>query len=382
MTARTESYSGCKAGSMLTTFLLGILVTVSAAHAQTFTLLHAFSGTDGDVPESVLTRDTAGNLYGTASSGGDTSKCQGKGCGTVFRVNPVSGRITVLHVFGEGNDGTFPYITGVVLDTAGNLYGATSFGGSGGYGVIYKIDSNRKETILHNFPSGTGDGEAPQEGMLVRDPSGNIYGTTLQGGGTGCRGFGCGTVFRLDSTGHERQLAFNEFEWGPTALLLDSRSRQFYGTTVLSGGNGCGGFGCGTVFTVKNGQLSLLYSFQGAPDGNEPTGTLTLDRSGNIYGTTVMGGNSGACPSAGCGIVFRVDSSGNEKVLHTFSGGDGASPAGGLVFDTQGNLYGTTQGGGARGAGTIFKFAPDGTKPCSTVSKTKRTAASQGRDSP
>jgi len=351
-------------------FLLVILLVLFAAvsqrtHAQTFSVLYTFlGGDDGGIPEAGLVLDSAGNLYGTTIEGGNYT-CSSS-CGNVFKLDP-AGNETNLHTFNGGSDGSFPYITGATRDKAGNLYGVTSFGGTGRLGILYKIDPSGHETILHDFPGKAGDGNFPQESSVIVDPAGNIYGTTVQGGDTGCRGFGCGTVFRLDKNGHEVVVHFNENLWGPTALVFNPVTNKLYGTTILSGGTGCGGFGCGAIFSVgSSGKLDLVYAFQGAPDGAEPLGGLTVDKAGNIYGATWSGGSAVACPTAGCGTVFKVTPSGKETVLHTFTGPDGAVPYDGVVFGPGGGLYGTTFAGGTAadcqpsGCGTVYRIDKHG----------------------
>ena len=348
--------------TLILAFLLVTAVTQSA-QAQTFSVLYTFAGgADGAFPEAALIRDAAGNLYGTTVENGQTF-CSSY-CGNVFKIDP-SGKETTLHTFKGGSDGSFPYVAGVVRDAHGNLYGTTEFGGKGlgSFGVVYKLSKTDRETILHSFAENARDGEAPQSGVIL-DSAGNIYGTTLQGDGVGCRGFGCGTVFRIDKTGKETTIPFNETLWGPATLTRDAVG-NLYGTTYLSGGTGCGGPGCGTVFKIdKTGKRTLLHAFQGAPDGLIPNGNVVLDRAGNLYGTTWKGGNTTACPPSGCGIVYKIDKKGKETVLHRFSINDGLAPQGGLVLDSKGNLYGTTFGGGAAcapsGCGTVYKIDKTG----------------------
>ena len=325
-----------------------------SALAQSFSVLYTFLGQeDGGIPESSLVMDAAGNLYGTTVEGGNYT-CSSS-CGNVFKLDP-NGNETNLHTFNSGQDGSFPYISGVTLDRSGNLYGVTSFGGTGRIGIVYKLDPAGNETILHNFPGKAGDGNFPQEPSVVLDAAGNLYGTTIQGGGAGCRGFGCGTVFRLDKNEREVAVALNDSASAPTALVFNPATGKLYGTTIQGGGAGCSGLGCGTVFSVdKQGKLTVVYTFQGAPDGATPLGGLAVDKSGNVYGTTWSGGNSTACPNSGCGTVFKVTPTGKATVLYRFSGPDGLIPYSGVVVGRDGALYGTTFGGGASGWGTIFR---------------------------
>jgi uncharacterized repeat protein (TIGR03803 family) len=250
-------------------------------------------------------------LYGTAT--GIT------GFGEVFKLTS-SGSLEVLHSFTRPSDGSIPY--GVILDSQGNLYGTTfqggdtscSLGGGGGCGVVYKLDTNGKETVLYTF-KGKSDGGLPVT-LLVMDKAGNLYGTTSLGG----------------------------YEKG-NCDLPDSPK------------------GCGTVFKVTTaGAFSVLFAFNSA-DGNDP-GPLIDDSHGNIYGTTRFGGNG--CSGGGCGLVYKLTARGKESVLYNFKGqSDGGDPETGVVEDSKGNLYGTTLNGGdlscgqfGQGCGVIFELRP------------------------
>ena len=340
-----------------------ILATMAAqsAQAQSLTVLYTFmGGTDGGHPrENALTLDASGNIYGVTSENGNLG-CT-TSCGNVFKLDPL-GNLTTLHTF-SGVDGSSPAFSGVVLDSAGNLYGTTASGtGKLSHGVAYKLSPTGQETVLYNFPTKPGDSKLPESGVVL-DPAGKIYGTTQQGGGTGCRGYGCGTVFIIDpKTGNKTTVLFNEKVRGPWTLTR-SASGVLYGTTFTGGGGGCL-VGCGSVFKVDtSGKLSLLYAFKGAPnDGAVPFAPVILDKAGNLYGVTGVGGNSTACGiGTGCGIVYKIDKAGHETVLYTFQGGsDGAQPQGSLALDLAGNLYGTTVSGGVSahcgGCGTIYKL--------------------------
>ncbi len=352
------------------------LLATGSAYAQTYTenVLHFFAGPpDGSDPGSGnLVRDAQGNLYGVTFEGGTSGNCYGVGCGTVFKVH-ASGGETVLYSFTGPPDGDSPY-SGLVLDGKGNLYGTTPFGGTStacgvGCGTIFKIDAGGRETVLYNFTGTGGDGAQPSS-TLVLDAQGNLYGSTSYGG-VACplSGYGCGTVFKLDTTGRETVLYRFTDLGGDGAypggnLVLDA-SGNLYGVTGAGGSNGTG-----TVFKVDtNGHEIVLYSFGEPPDGTEPA-SLTRDAQGNLYGVTFNGGTgtSSYCPYIGCGTVFKLDTTGRETVLHSFTGtgGDGANPVGTLVQDEQGNLYGTTTAGGtaydfcAGGCGTAFEVDPTG----------------------
>jgi len=345
--------------------LIGALLLTAfgteSARAQTYTVLYTFTGgTDGAFPAAPLIRDAAGNLYGTTGENAQAG-CSSN-CGNVFKIDP-SGKETTLHTFKGGKDGSAPS-SGVVRDQAGNLYGTTINGGkgAGSLGVVYKFDPAGKETILHYFPKKSGDGIAPDG--VVLDSAGNLYGTTIEGGG-GCGSFGCGIVFKLDKAGKEAIMThFTGTYWEPAGLVRDSEG-NLYGVSGIGGGTGCDGIGCGAVFKVdKAGMATVLYAFQGGSDGNEPNGPVVLDKAGNLYGITWEGGDTSACPPSGCGTIYKIDKTGKETVLHKFSLRDGFLPYGGLVLDSKGNLYGTTFAGGANclpgGCGTVYKLDKTG----------------------
>lgn len=389
-------------------FMLAATLGVVAnqpVEAQTFTVLYTFSGTDGANPYAGLIRDKAGNLYGTTLNGG-------RGAGNVFKLD-TAGVLTTLYSFTDRpGDGTHPYgnlvrdpwgnlygttptgiglklvhgivyrintagkeakphvfagapsdgsnpFAGLIRDQQGSLYGTTGTGGSDcatggqhGCGVVFKV-SNGKETVLYNFTgSANGDGADPQ-GVLVRDKIGNLYGTT-QSGGNASTNFG--TVFKLNVSGQESIL--HTFAGGtdggePAAGLILDQSGTLYGTTIQ-----------GTVFKMDTtgNNYSILYTFSGGADGSEPYAPVVIDKAGNLYGTTKYGGNLSCNPPVGCGVVFKLNTTGKETVLHTFSGGnDGALPVAGLIRDSAGNLYGTTLQGGtgcANGCGVVFKTHP------------------------
>ncbi len=224
------------------------------------------------------------------------------------------------------------------------------------------------ESVLHSFTGGSSDGAFPFAG-LIADSAGNLYGTT-QGGGASNNG----VVFKLAPGGTETVLhSFTGGSDGSNPLfagLIADGAGNLYGTTEFGGGTGCGGPGCGVVFklTPTGSSYTVLHSFAGGSgDGANPYAGLIIDSAGNLYGTTEFGGGPG------CGVVFKLAPGGTETVLHTFTGSpnDGAFPTAGLFADSGGNLYGTTAGGGAppppnappcggSGCGTVFKLAPGG----------------------
>ncbi|HEV2381540.1 MAG TPA: choice-of-anchor tandem repeat GloVer-containing protein [Terriglobia bacterium] len=332
------------------------------------TVLYSFTGgSDGANPNGALVRDAAGDLYGTASGGGNLDGvCAPSGCGVVFKLQP--GRETVLYTFSGGTDGGGPW-SGLIRDASGNLYGTATYGGAsgaclGGCGAVFKVDASGNETVLHNF-SGAPDGETPYAG-LVMDSAGNLYGITYVGGVSGgCGGYGCGIVFELDSLGNESILyTFTGGADGGNplygALVLDA-SGDVYGTATHGGATAgaCVGFGCGVVFKVDpSGNETVLYTFTGGSDGAHPAGGVIWGGSSNLYGLAGAGGDLNGCGSLGCGVAFRLSLAGKEKVLYSFTdSSDGGQPGGGL-FPYKGYLYGTTPGGGMYLSGVAFKLLP------------------------
>jgi uncharacterized repeat protein (TIGR03803 family) len=310
------------------------------------TVLHSFSGPpkDGASPWAPLVQDRSGAFYGTTASGGRYDN------GTVFKLSG-SDREKLLYSFPNGLvNGDYP-TAGLVRDGAGNLYGVTGGGGLFGAGTIFEVTASGHEKLLYTFTGGLEDGAGPSG--LIRDSQAVLYGTTCGGGA-----YGDGTVFKLDTTGSDSLLY--SFTGGPdgrcpTAGLVRDRSGNFYGTTSNGNGTGCGGYGCGTVFMLNtSGKETTLYSFAGGSDGGNPgRGSLVLDPAGNLYGTTTGG--------TYYGVIFELtpNSGGGwtETVLYTFDGQDGGG-ASGLIRDAAGNLYGTTSEFGPNDAGTVFKLAP------------------------
>jgi uncharacterized repeat protein (TIGR03803 family) len=326
-------------------------VVFKLSPAGTETILHKFTGgADGGFPAAGLIQDAAGNVYGTTYIGG------AYGYGVVFKLT-ATGTYTVFHTF-TGADGELP-LAGLIQDAAGNLYGTTS----GAAGVVFKLSPTGTETVLHRFTGG-GDGGGPVAG-LVRDAAGNLYGTTFTGGSSGgCNGIGCGTVFKLSPTGTETVL--HRFTGGgdgggPVAGLVRDSAGNLYGTTKVGGRSGtCENIRCGVVFELircgsapSGYDFKVLYTFTGGADGASPYAGLIQDAADNLYGTTRGGGGAG-------GVVFKLSPTGTETVLHSFAGSptDGEGPQAGLIQDAAGNLYGTTQLGGAYGYGVVFRLAP------------------------
>ena len=306
-------------GFTLTVNSTGVLATSTVQWQEK--VLHNFgSGTDGVYPQAGLIFDVSGNLYGTSSAGGTY------GSGTVFELSPIQAggwAETVLYSFRYGTDGAYPQ-AGLILDTSGNLYGTTPYGGTSNCGTVFELSPMGggawTETVLHNF--NCTDGYFPTAGLIF-DAAGNLYGTTLAGGTYFCPGgdgYGCGTAFEL-------------------TRMADGSWTEI-----------------------------VLHDFGNGSDGAYPGGGLALDAAGNLYGTTTYGGTND-CPVAqfqGCGTVFELTPTGGggwtEMVLHNFgSGTDGEIPLFGVIFDVAGNLYGTTiEGGAYHYWGNLFELSPTG----------------------
>jgi uncharacterized repeat protein (TIGR03803 family) len=392
----------------LVVFSALLVVAALPALAQTEKVLYSFGNQSGDgyYPYAGLVFDGKGNLYGTTYNGGEYI-CAHVGCGTVFEITS-AGTEKVIHSFGgqsgdgywpegglifkEGNlygattegaylagavfeiattgkkagtekvlyslgsqsgDGHYPY-GNLVADKEGNLYGTTN-GGGNDYGTVFEITSAGTEKVLYSFGSQSGDGMGPVAG-LVLDKEGNLYGTTTEGGA-----YGAGTVFEITSAGTEKVLySFGsqpgDGYYADSGLIF--RGGNLYGTTFEGGV-----YGDGTVFEFsttgkKAGTEKVLYSFGQSGDGSYPQAGLVFDKTGNLYGTTFNGG------AVGNGAVFEITSVGKkgstEKVLYSFGSqpGDGSNPLATLIFDKEGNLYGTTLEGGVYNYGTVFEVIP------------------------
>ncbi|MGH6848253.1 MAG: choice-of-anchor tandem repeat GloVer-containing protein [Methylocella sp.] len=352
------------------------------------------SCTDGEVPLAGLIMDAPGNLYGTTYEGGSGGDVESSG-GTVFELIPNAAKTAwahkVLYSFcaKAGCTGGVNPNAGVIMDASGNLYGTTVFGavgGSGG-GTVFELTPNAAktawtETVLHSFCSqaNCADGANPEAG-LIRNASGNLYGTTAVGGA-----FGDGTVFELKPNAaktewtHKVLYSFcaqagcpdGEF---PDAGLIGDASGNLYGTTFLGGAAGAG-----TVFELTANKTlmawteTVLYSFcalASCTDGSRPYAGLIRDASGNLYGTTLYGGITTSIFTSGSGTVFELTPNAaktawTETVLHSFCSpagcADGANPEAGLIRVPSGNLYGTSVEGGISsssipaGAGVVFEL--------------------------
>jgi uncharacterized repeat protein (TIGR03803 family) len=332
--------------------------------------LHSFNnnGKDGTDPNGVLVSDAAGNLYGTTHEGGKYNCIDG--CGSVFElVRKASGAWTekVLYSFNDnGTDGTYPD-GGLIFDATGNLYGTTAGGGANGHGAVFELtlQPNGKwtDTILHSFNANGTDGYLPEAGLIF-DAAGNLYGTTYEGGADFY-----GTVFALTPAGGGvwNETILHNFGNGtdgsePEASLVFDAAGNLYGTTYRGGTNGSG-----TAFelTPAGGGAwneTVLHNFGSGTDGANPTAALIFDSAGNLYGTTSASPYDGGGTQYD-GTAFELTPAGGgnwtETVLHDFGvGTDGANPYGALIFDSAGNLYGTTSSGGAYTGGTVFEITP------------------------
>jgi uncharacterized repeat protein (TIGR03803 family) len=348
---------------VLLCLLVGIAcASVGPAQSQTLYVYHNFGAIpDGQTPAAGVIRDRSGNLFGTTEYGGEW------GQGTVFEITS-EGVESVLHSFGAKGDGVNP-VAALVEDAEGNLYGTTLYGGTGtctlGCGTVFKLSAAGEETVLHSFSGKGSDGNSPQAGVIL-DSAGNLYGTTQEGGWGSCHG-GCGTVYEVTITGQEKVLWNFEGEtvggWHPEGGLVMDESGNLYGTTSFGGGGT--GNGCGLVFKLSyNGTKwvqPVLHRFvESASDGCEPVAALKLDSAGNLYGTTALGGASNY------GTVFKVTPAAKESVLVNFDGTNGRLPQSALVQDAEGDFYGTTDFGpdttgcSGLGCGTVFKMTPAG----------------------
>jgi uncharacterized repeat protein (TIGR03803 family) len=320
----------------------------------TFKTLHSFKGGfDGSYPLGRTIIGSNGTLYGTTSQGGN-GFCNGSGCGTVFNIK-LGGAETVLYRFTGGIDGANPENGDLVFDGAGNIYGTTGFGGSASLGVVYKLTfayGSWAETVLHSFGGGIGDGANPYGGVIF-DNIGDLYGTTTYGGSENE-----GTAFQLTPSGkYWSENIIHNFSSGdgynPAAGLIFDQSGNLYGTAS----DGYGSTSGGTIFELSNNNwiLTVLYALAGSSNqGAYPEAALVMDAAGNLYGTTAEGG------AYGNGVVFKLSSgSWTYTSLHDFTGGkDGAAPKANLIFDANGKLYGTTAEGGKYGKGVVFEITP------------------------
>jgi uncharacterized repeat protein (TIGR03803 family) len=355
----------------LAIFTASLLATGKLAVGQQETIVHSFGGgQDGANPQASLISDAGGNLYGTTFYGGNDPSCYhpGLGCGTVFELTHAFGgdwtEKTLYNFNGTGADGVLPG-AGLIFDGSSNLYGTTYAGGAYGGGTVFELTPNANgdwtERTLHNFGDHSKDGTGSQA-ALVFDAAGNLYGTTYSGGA-----YGYGTVFELApiaNGGWTEKILLSFYNNGrsgiyPFAGLTFDASGNLYGTTYTGGV-----FGAGTAFELSpsaDGRWTekILHNFgDTSKDGIATQATLVLDAAGNLYGTTYGGGAHVA------GTVFeltpKIGGGWSERILHNFNdnGKDGTIPYFGVVRDATGNLYGTTYSGGIHGAGAVFELIP------------------------
>jgi len=329
-------------------FLLTAMLPL--AHAQTFRALHQFN-IEGEpaFPEGSVVLDRNGNLYGTTTLPG-----------AVFKIDRTGKESTFFNLNG-GSVGEFPR-GALTIDTAGNLYGLAD-GGTGGSGVLYKLNPQGQETILFAFQGGlhTTSPKEPAGGVLL-GKNGIIFGAAQFGNNQSCQ-IGCGSIFALDAAGNMHFL--HQFTGGtdganPIGPLTQDAEGNLYGVTQSGGDHSCPesfedqGAGCGVVFKIaRNLKFTVLHTFAGGADGAIPQGGLLIDSAGNLFGTAVKGG------IAENGTIYEIAKDGTYSVVHRFTQAEATNPNGGLVSDEAGNLYGTAQLGGDQNLGTVFEMTPD-----------------------
>lgn len=329
---------------------------VRGSNGWSESVLHSFSGNDGIAPEGGLVRDAAGNLYGTTSRGGTSDR------GTVYEVSQTSGgwTQTVLYSFTGGNDGASPE-GALALDAAGNLYGAATFGGASNNGAVFKLTPASGGWTLSTLYSFTGgnDGGQPLGGVML-DPAGNVYGTASQVN-NGDAGVVFKVAPSASGWTESTLYSFTNGNDGgdPEGPLTRDASGALYGT---GNGGGTGNSGVVfKLHPGINAPPSLpaawaenvLYSFSGGDDGNGANTGVVFDQAGNLYGVSSQGG------SGGFGVVYKLTPGSpgwSQSVLYAFTGGaDGGFPESTVVLDSTGNIYGTTVAGGQR-CGVVYQI--------------------------
>jgi uncharacterized repeat protein (TIGR03803 family) len=329
-------------------------------------VLYSFTGgSDGGGPNGSVVFDGLGNAFGTTHFGGITT-CGGQvggGCGVVFELSPnTSGgwSETPLYAFADGSDGGFPN-AGIIFDKNGNIFGTASTGGnfgcSIGCGVVYELKKGGgyAESVLHAFDGS--DGQFPNA-QLLRSKNGTLYSTTWYGGSTGN-----GTVFSLNPAGsgwaESLLYSFHGTTDGsaPAAGVVADNAGNLYGTTYKFDG-----YNDGVAYELQKRSHGswkdrILYTFNASSSGEDPYAGLIMLGKGELFGTTIEGGSTGG--GAAFELVLGSNHHWTENVLHVFGkAGDGSAPYGGLVSDTKGNLFGTTVFGGGNNAGTVYELSP------------------------
>src|SRR5271170_5326838 len=343
-----------------------LLSLVTGVCAQSYSVLTNFNDADGNQPVGSPIIDGSGNVFGTTSLGG--IGCGSNGCGVVFElVNNGGGSYTniTLHSFAGGTtDGCYP--AGLLMDSSGDLFGVAAACGAHNAGVVYELANSGgsyTESVVYTFKGGP-DGSIPT-GILAMDAKGRLYATTNQGAGGNCYA-GCGTVFQLIRRGNAwTKKVLHKFRnngvdgWYPEAGVTLDRKGNIYGTTYSGGG-----YQSGIVFRLcpptkkrKNYQETILHTFYGGMDGCAPSSGVVFDSSTNLYSTT------DGCGRYGDGTVYRLRPSGKryvKNVILQFNGPNGSCPcdyASDAAIDSSGNVYGATYAGGVYNGGTVFKLA-------------------------
>lgn len=397
--------------------VLSLTLGPSAHAASTYKILHAFSGPDGGALQNSVVLDGKGRIYGTTNWGG----AYGYGTVFKLARKPNGHWIQkTLHSFDNGSpDGQQP-LSNLVLDDSGNIYGTTSLGGVNHYGTAFEMSfgpagwtfsviynfcsqpdcadgavpwaglvfdkggalygtagnvfaltpgpSGWTESVLYNFCSqpNCSDGRVPYQGVIL-DAKGNLYGATYVGGDPNC-----GVVYKLrrQPDGSWKQRVLHSFHFdgrdgctpGSAMLLAMDSAGNLYGTTKDGGRFPCDVQGCGVIFKLTrqpNGQWqeTILFSFS-IGNGGVPNGGVVIDSAGNLYGSTVVGGD----PNCSCGVVYKLapqpDGTWKYSILHRFTGDDGYEPVSNLILDDKSNVYGTTLYGGPGGSGVVFEITP------------------------
>lgn len=293
-----------------------------------------------------------GTLYGTTSHGGKGCHVRSFGCGTVFSLTS-NGAHQLVYDFNPWAQGAYPESN--LIDVKGTFYGTTYQGGRA-VGTVYSVSSSGSQTVVYSF-QGQSDGGYPIAPVV--DFKGTLYGTTSGGGAKNGRYYH-GTIYSVTPSGVHTVLhkfkGFGDGAYPNSGLVVVNGT--LYGTTPYGGDfSVCTQDGCGVVYSLTpSGDEKIVYRFAGGSDGQVPESGL-IDVSGTLYGTTAGGGSGSA------GTIYSITTSGQKTTLYSFKGGtaDGANPRASLTY-TNGTLYGTTEGGGTYGDGTVFSLTMGGTE--------------------